>query len=99
MSIVLRNMEQLLTYQPKSNCSPLLAGWLELVENKIKAASILVQIQGWNTEIAWKDIFLVVISDHMKIMKYYKSFRKAWLYKISSIISRLNRFGSMLQLL
>lgn len=46
MSIVLRNMEQLLTYQPKSNCSPLLAGWLELVENKIKAASILVQIQG-----------------------------------------------------
>lgn len=31
----------------------------------------------------------------MKIRKHYKSFKKAWLYEISSITSRLNSFGSM----
>lgn len=35
----------------------------------------------------------------MKIRKYYRSFKKAWLCEISSIISRLNRFGSMFKLL
>lgn len=30
----------------------------------------------------------------MKIRKYYKSFKNAWLYEISSITSRLSKFGS-----
>lgn len=43
MSIVFRIMEKILTYQPKSNCRPLFTGWLELIENQIKAALILAQ--------------------------------------------------------
>lgn len=33
----------------------------------------------------------------MKIRKHYKSFKKVGLYEVSSITSRLNRFGSMLK--
>lgn len=43
MNIVFGIMEQILTYQPKSNCSPLFTGWLGLIENKIEAALILAQ--------------------------------------------------------
>lgn len=41
MSIMLRIMERILTYQPKFNWNSLFTGWLELIENKIITALIL----------------------------------------------------------